>query len=438
MELVTVDKLITNCQNSHFQLVPSIADLGSSYELTNPTASQIRLSIEETSKVLLPAGAYNLEVHEIDDNTGFIAKTLVEYTVIDPPVIPDPVILDPVIPDPVIPDSVIPDPVIPDPIIIEPEPESEEQEPIPVFDPTLFEHVNITQPELELIVFEEVKDEPQAIEEIKEEEIEETEAETVTLSNEEIDNLVTVDADGKVVYPWQQVYQVRQRKNQEQIVIEEEIKPLEAYIQSITPAGNMTIAFTKPIIMPPLMIEVDEVLPETNSTESNRDLQSDYQFLIEQIVDIRVDSGFYEENSDEISLFYYNLTRLSESSMDISLNFRQPPKITQIASDPDMLIVNFLRSGMFMDKFDGEQLASELSIDFQIQPQISLTELVQLKDLCEKFATSIKSLSIFIIIPQGFFAMALKYLWNIMNLLQFLIFMLMWQIKLPMMAKITI
>ena len=53
-------------------------------------------------------------------------------------------------------------------------------------------------------------------------------------------------------------------------------------------------------------------------------------------------------------------------------------------------------------------------------------------------ASSIQSFSYVVIVPQAFFAMALKYLWNFMNLLQFLIFMLMWQIKLPEMAKITI
>ncbi len=61
-------------------------------------------------------------------------------------------------------------------------------------------------------MLEEVKDKPKAIEEIKTEEIIETEVETVSLSNEEIDNLVTIDADGKVKYPWQQEYQVRERK----------------------------------------------------------------------------------------------------------------------------------------------------------------------------------------------------------------------------------
>ena len=41
------------------------------------------------------------------------------------------------------------------------------------------------------------------------------------------------------------------------------------------------------------------------------------------------------------------------------------------------------------------------------------------------------TLSLGILILQIFLAMGLKYLWNIMNLLQFLIFMEIWQISLP-------
>ena len=42
-----------------------------------------------------------------------------------------------------------------------------------------------------------------------------------------------------------------------------------------------------------------------------------------------------------------------------------------------------------------------------------------------------KDISIAIIILQVFSSLGLKYLWNIMSLLQFLIYMRMWQIKLP-------
>ncbi len=46
--------------------------------------------------------------------------------------------------------------------------------------------------------------------------------------------------------------------------------------------------------------------------------------------------------------------------------------------------------------------------------------------------------SVGLLILNLFLAMGLKYLWNLMNLLQFLIFMQMWQIKLPDFSRIIL
>ena len=88
--------------------------------------------------------------------------------------------------------------------------------------------------------------------------------------NEELDNSIKIDSDGKVYYPWQVVYKVNKRKKQKEIEIEEEIQPLKAYVKSISPSGNMTIAFTKQIIPPPLKVEIIEEKPQANLTEANR------------------------------------------------------------------------------------------------------------------------------------------------------------------------
>ena len=48
------------------------------------------------------------------------------------------------------------------------------------------------------------------------------------------------------------------------------------------------------------------------------------------------------------------------------------------------------------------------------------------------------TLSVSILVLQIFLAMGLKYLWNIMNLLQFLIFMQMWLISLPPLTRIVL
>ena len=53
-------------------------------------------------------------------------------------------------------------------------------------------------------------------------------------------------------------------------------------------------------------------------------------------------------------------------------------------------------------------------------------------------ADSVATISWGLVILQVVLAFGLKYLWNIMNLLQFLIFMVLWYIRLPITTKIII
>ena len=123
---------------------------------------------------------------------------------------------------------------------------------------------------------------------------------------------MVIEADGKIVYPWQRIMNEKKEK-QQIIVIEEEIKPLRSYIKSVTPTGNMTIAFTKPIILPPLRVDsLEKATNETNTTISGRRMSGQPFYSIQQAVSIKAESGFYEEGDDAIAIFYYNLTRLTE------------------------------------------------------------------------------------------------------------------------------
>ena len=65
-------------------------------------------------------------------------------------------------------------------------------------------------------------------------------------------------------------------------------------------------------------------------------------------------------------------------------------------------------------------------------------ELKQLKETARKVSDSVASVSWSLLLLQVILAFGLKYLWNIMNLLQFLIFMILWQIRLPKTTKILI
>ena len=100
---------------------------------------------------------------------------------------------------------------------------------------------------------------------------------------------------------------------------EEEIVPLKASVQSLSPTGNLTIAFNKPLILPP--IRVDDYSQVTNSSATEaRLLQeevSSYKYDIKDVVDLKIESSFHTEDSSIIKIKDYNLTRLTETAMDI-------------------------------------------------------------------------------------------------------------------------
>lgn len=77
------------------------------------------------------------------------------------------------------------------------------------------------------------------------------------------------------------------------------------------------------------------------------------------------------------------------------------------------------------------QLSNDLAIKTSIVPQLTAEEREALLQLSDNVASTMATISLALIALQLIAAMGLKYLWNIMNLLQFLIFMQQWLIKLP-------
>ena len=123
-------------------------------------------------------------------------------------------------------------------------------------------------------------------EELDEEAIAEAEAEQlaeeVAKAEEEMQSSIVVLGNGKVVYPWQISSSSSKKKREQQKIeiIEEEPDPLEARIESISPTGLLTVAFTKEIIIPPLKVDKVELESTKNSTAQERDLEAQNLFPI--------------------------------------------------------------------------------------------------------------------------------------------------------------
>lgn len=65
-------------------------------------------------------------------------------------------------------------------------------------------------------------------------------------------------------------------------------------------------------------------------------------------------------------------------------------------------------------------------------------EFKQLKQIAKNVSNSAATISWGLLALQFVLAFGLKYLWNIMNLLQFLIFMVLWPIRIPIVTKVVI
>ena len=77
----------------------------------------------------------------------------------------------------------------------------------------------------------------------------------------------------------------------------------------MSPYGNLTISFNKPIILPPVRIDPlkSRLLYDAEKLE----------YDIKEVIGFKVNSEFYDERSDETNIEDYYLTRLEEHSLDI-------------------------------------------------------------------------------------------------------------------------
>ena len=66
-----------------------------------------------------------------------------------------------------------------------------------------------------------------------------------------------------------------------------------------------------------------------------------HSFAIQDVVELWIESDFYAQDSKEIQIANFTLTRITENAMDIQLDFKYPSKITQSVNEPDKLYVHF-------------------------------------------------------------------------------------------------
>ena len=147
-------------------------------------------------------------------------------------------------------------------------------------------------------------------------------------------------------------------------------------------------------------------------------------------------TDFYDEQLEMVEISRYDVTRLNSWAMDIQIDFKQPESITVSTAYPDFLGIDFLYDDLFIDETSFAPLNSRLEVDFEIPQQMSAEELAEIEALEKVLASSLAAFTLGNLGLNIVLAIGLKYLWNMIALIQFAIFMRDWQFSIPIRANI--
>ena len=120
--------------------------------------------------------------------------------------------------------------------------------------------------------------------------------------------------------------------------------------------------------------------------------------------------------------------------MRIQVNFKTPEYVSQDIVVPDTLKINFKMSKIFIDAEDFQRLGEDLNLEFQIPKQVPAAEYEIANALAEVAESSTSTFSLVTLLVCFALGYGLKFLWNSVNIIQFMIFMVLWSFSLPLIA----
>lgn len=181
----------------------------------------------------------------------------------------------------------------------------------------------------------------------------------------------------------------------------------------------LQIYFNKPVFTPSKYF---------NLTRSRLE-QPDFDDQIMEVLALAVVSSYYDDDSPEVAISNYTLVEFTESGFYVQLDFYDYQKITTSLTEQDVLEVDFTFSSLFTDKIDFSGLANGTVVNVRLPPQITMDEWLDLVELKEKVEGPMTIFSIIQLSSNIVLAYGLKYLWNMVNILQFLVFFENWKIN---------
>lgn len=153
----------------------------------------------------------------------------------------------------------------------------------------------------------------------------------------------------------------------------------------------MTIAFDRPVRIPPIEIyNISEATSAANLTslipggasrglldgdtasDGKNEGQSDDSYFrnltIQEVLELRVDSPYLDEEEEQGLILDYKLTRFNVSSFDVQVEFDKSREVPHSLLEPDQLIIRFKDKMLFRGLLDVSQLfVDEIDFEFHFE-----------------------------------------------------------------------
>ena len=148
-------------------------------------------------------------------------------------------------------------------------------------------------------------------------------------------------------------------------------------------------------------------------------------------------SGVDDLDPNRTSIIRFNITDFQKSFILLQVDFMQPENLSPTYLQQDFLIVHFVEPLFFISE-TLNVLASNTVIQHSIPTQVGNVRAAQMAQLTSTVASGMNAIATTNLIVNLVLSFGLKYLWNFVNLLQFLVFIPKWRIKIPSNALIVL
>ena len=162
--------------------------------------------------------------------------------------------------------------------------------------------------------------------------------------------------------------------------------------------------------------------------------KGDYKDWTTTILQVAVLPSGYEP-VELLAIANYTIENYKEFQLMLQVNFENPNFISGSILEPDDLQVVFLKEMLFIDQINKKTVDPKLPIYKELPAQLTQLQAFEAAKLSESSKKTMGVISGGNIALNIVLSYGLKYLWNMVNLLQFLVFIEKWKFNLPYNAK---